>query len=68
MAVSPDNTGLTDSLLRYIFDVKIWMSQDFLQFNQNKTEILVIGSKAQREKLVSVSMKPWCGLQFKSEL
>ena len=29
------------------------MEQNFLQLNKDKTEILVIGSKAQREELVA---------------
>ena len=49
--MSPDDTGPIDSLLKCILDV--WMSQNDLQLNQDKTKILVIASKAQREKLVT---------------
>ena len=53
VAVSPDDTGPIDSLFNCISDIKAWMSQNFLQLNQDKTEVMVIGSKTQREKLVS---------------
>lgn len=49
MAVSPDDTGPIDSLLNCILDTKAWMSQ----LNQDKTEVLIVGPKAQREKLAS---------------
>lgn len=34
-----------------ILDIKSWMSQNFSQPIQDKTEFLIIGSRAQREKL-----------------
>lgn len=34
----------------YIQHIKHWMSQNCLQLKQDKTEVLIIGSKAQREK------------------
>lgn len=43
--------GKIDSLANCIQDINDWMSQNFLKLNQDKTEVLIIGSKAQREKL-----------------
>ncbi len=51
-AVSPDDTGSIDSLFKRILDFNVWKLQNILHLNQEKTEILVIDSKAQREKLV----------------
>ena len=45
VAVSPDDTGPIDSLFNCILDIKAWMSQHFLKLNQDKTEVIVIGSK-----------------------
>ena len=36
-----------------ILDIKSWMAENFLQLNQDKTEILIIDPKAQGEKLLS---------------
>ena len=51
IAVSPDDTGPMDTLLKCIADIKSWMANNFLQLNQDKTEVLVIGPEAHREKL-----------------
>lgn len=55
VAMSSDDTGPTDSLLNCVVDVKVWTSQNVL-LNQEKTEVLVIGSKARKErkKLASI--------------
>ncbi len=53
MAMSPDDTGPIDSLFKYIIDLKAWKSQNFLQLNKDKTEILIIDLKAQRETLAT---------------
>ena len=37
----------------FILDIKSWMAENFLQLNQDKTEVLIIGPEAQREKLLS---------------
>ncbi len=52
MAMSPDDTGPIDSLFKYIIDLKVWKSQNFLQLNQDKTEILIIDF-FQRETLAT---------------
>lgn len=51
IAVSPDDTGPIDALFNCILDIKSWMAENFLQLNQDKTELLVIGPEAMREKL-----------------
>lgn len=39
-----------DLLFNRILDIKAWMSQNFLELNHDKTEVLIIGSKARTEK------------------
>ena len=51
IAVSPDDIGPIDALLNCILDIKSWMASSFLQLNQDKTEVQVIGPEAHREKL-----------------
>ena len=43
IAVSPDNLEPVDVLLNCILDIKSWMADNFLQLNQDKTEVLIIG-------------------------
>ncbi len=50
-AMSPDDSGPTDALFNCILYIKLWMADHFPQLNQDKTEVLVIGSEAQRDKL-----------------
>ena len=52
IAVSPDDTGPIDTLLNCILDIKSWMAVNFLQLNQDPTEVLVIGPEGKREKLL----------------
>jgi len=53
VAVSPDDTAeQIDSLANCIQDINDWMSQNFLKLNKDKTEVLIIGSKEQIEKLI----------------
>ncbi|KAK7885918.1 hypothetical protein WMY93_025539 [Mugilogobius chulae] len=53
ISMSPDDTRSMDALFNCILDIKSWMAENFLQLNQDKTEVLVIGPEAQREKLLS---------------
>ncbi|KAK7891097.1 hypothetical protein WMY93_023060 [Mugilogobius chulae] len=53
ISMSPDDTRPMDALFNCILDIKSWMAENFLQLNQDKTEVLVIGPEAQREKLLS---------------
>lgn len=39
------------ALFKSILDIKSWMTGQFLQLNQDKMRLLVIGPKAPREKL-----------------
>ena len=52
IAMSPDDTGPFDSLLNCILDLKSWMAEHFLQLNQDKTEVLIMGPEGKREKLL----------------
>ena len=49
ISMSPDDTSPIDKLFKCILDIKSWMAESFLQLNQDKTEVSVIGPKAQRE-------------------
>ncbi len=51
IAVSPDDPGQVDTLLKCILDIESWMANNFLGLNQDKTQVLVIGPEVQREKL-----------------
>ena len=50
IVVSPDDTGPLDAPFNCILDIK---SANFLQLNQDKTKVLVIGPEGQREKLLT---------------
>ena len=52
IAVSPDDTEPIDSLLDCILDIKSWMAENFLQLNQDITEVFIIGLEGKREKLL----------------
>jgi len=58
----PGDTRPIDALLNCILDIKMWTADNSLQFNQEKTEILVIDPEAHREelysKLKSLSVSP----------
>lgn len=50
IAVSPDVTGPIEPLLDCNLDIKLWMAENILQLNQDKTEVLGISPEGQREK------------------
>lgn len=52
IAVSLGDTGPIDALFNCILDINSWMAENFLQLNQDKTEVLVIGPEGKREKLL----------------
>ena len=52
LALSPDDCSPIESLCHCLEQVKNWMNQNFLQLNQEKTEVIVFGNK---EKRVTVS-------------
>jgi len=49
IAVSPDDLEPVNVLLNCILDIKSWMAENFLQLNQGKTEVLIIGPEDKRE-------------------
>uniref|UniRef100_A0A3B3HCT2 Reverse transcriptase domain-containing protein n=1 Tax=Oryzias latipes TaxID=8090 RepID=A0A3B3HCT2_ORYLA len=53
IAVSPDDEESVNTLLKCILDIESWMAENFLQLNQDKTEVLVIGSEDKREIVLS---------------
>lgn len=53
-------TGFIDdtvigSLLSCILSIEAWMSQNFRPLNQNKMQVMITGSKAQRARLLARS-------------
>ena len=51
ISVSPDNFSSADTLLDCASDLNTWMTHNVLLFH--KTEVLIIGAKAQREILAT---------------
>ena len=49
LSVAPDDPSALDSLLSCLSSIKYWMSNNFLKLNEDKTEVLIIGSSEQRE-------------------
>uniref|UniRef100_A0A3B3H962 Reverse transcriptase domain-containing protein n=1 Tax=Oryzias latipes TaxID=8090 RepID=A0A3B3H962_ORYLA len=52
IAVSPDDLEPVNTLLNCILDIKLWMAENFLQLNQDKTEVLIIGPEDKREMIL----------------
>uniref|UniRef100_A0A3B3CU78 Reverse transcriptase domain-containing protein n=1 Tax=Oryzias melastigma TaxID=30732 RepID=A0A3B3CU78_ORYME len=50
VAVSPDEPTATNKLINCINDIKDWMAANFLKLNKDKTEIMIIGPEADRER------------------
>ena len=51
ISVSRNDYGSIDALVNCLNDINAWMSRNFLRLNQDKTEVLLIGKKADREQL-----------------
>lgn len=51
LTTSSDRLSLPDSLTACIRDIKHWMSLNFLKLNDNKTEILMIGTATSVERM-----------------
>jgi hypothetical protein len=49
ISVSSEDFSSTDKLLDCISDLNMWMAHNFLQLNQDKTEVLIVGAKVQRD-------------------
>lgn len=52
--VSANEHDPLNSLIQCISDISSWMSKNFLQLNQDKTETLVVGPKALRHEIQSL--------------
>lgn len=52
LSLAPDAHKSISFLHDCINDINMWMSQNFLQLNKDKTEVLVIGNEAQRIDLL----------------
>ena len=53
LSVAPDDPCALEPLLTCVSSIKCWMSENFLKLNEDKTEVLVIGSSEQRESIIS---------------
>ena len=53
ISVSRNDYGSIDALVNCLNDLNVWMSRNFLRLNQDKTEVLLIGKKADREHLAA---------------
>ena len=49
--VTPDDYSPVDRLVLCLADIDTWMSDNFLKLNREKTEVLIIGDREEREKL-----------------
>ncbi len=49
ISLSTDNFQSINSLVSWVEEINDWMTANFLQLNRGKTEILVVGTKAQRQ-------------------
>ena len=58
LALSPDDCSPLESLCNCLEQVKNWMNQNFLQLNQEKTEVIVLAIK--RRGLLSVNTLSHC--------
>ena len=53
LSVATDDPCALDPLLTCVSSIKCWMSENFLKLNEDKTEVLIIGSTAQRESIIN---------------
>ncbi len=62
VSVSVNHLSPLEDLVQCIGDVQHWMTDNFLQLNDDKTEILLVGPKALRQQVLSLlfpfSVKP----------
>lgn len=54
ISISPNDPTALHRLTACLSDINVWMSKNFLKLNEEKTEILLIGPIAAREKLHSM--------------
>ena len=48
LSVAPNDPSALDPLLTCLSSIKCWMSENFLKLNEDKTEVLIIGSSEQK--------------------
>ena len=48
--MASDDPGALDPLLNCLSSIKGWMSENFLKLNEEKTEVLIIGSNSKEQK------------------
>ena len=53
LSVAPDDPNALDPLLSCLASIKCWMTENFLKLNEDKTEVLIIGSIEQKESIRS---------------
>ena len=51
LALSPENSNPLESLYKSCKEINNWMSQNFLQLNNEKTEVIIIGKNEERGKI-----------------
>ena len=54
ICVCPDNIDSLNPLLNCLSSIENWMNSNSLKLNQDKTEILIIGTDAQRLAIMSM--------------
>ena len=54
-SVAPDDPGALDPLLNCLSSIKCWMSKNFLKLNEDKTEVLIIGSSSVEQKQLIIN-------------
>ena len=57
LALTPNDYGPLESLCDCIEQINHWMSQNFLQLNKDKTEVIVFGKKEERCKIATLLNK-----------
>ena len=53
LSVAPDDPNALDPLLSCLAGIKCWMTDNFLKLNEEKTDVLIIGSDEQKELIRS---------------
>ena len=51
VSVSPDDLSPLESLINCLLVINTWMSQNFLQLNEDRTDVIIFWAKAQRDQI-----------------